>query len=374
MMKKTAVLLMGAASIIAVPAQAREGRVYAGINGGIVFEDQAEVENEPFTGQPPALINTGTGWEVDAVIGYDFGRFRLELEGGYKNQDHDTLIITGPNASNLPVGLRTGPDSTQRIYSGMLNALVDIGPDDGLQFYAGGGAGVAHVDFNLSTPDRGTFINDSDTTFAWQGIAGVRYPLTNNIDVGLKYRYFRVENVNVNGFNDSPLEVRLESHSALASLMVNFGGGRQPAPAPAAAPPPPPPPPPPPQQAAPPPPPQTACNTGPYIVFFEFDRSDLTPEASGILNNAVTAYANCGNARVMLAGHTDRAGSAQYNMALAERRNNSVRSYMTGRGIPAGQISSQAFGESQPRVPTADGVREPQNRRVEITYGPGSGR
>jgi OmpA-OmpF porin, OOP family len=75
----------------------------------------------------------------------------------------------------------------------------------------------------------------------------------------------------------------------------------------------------------------------------------------------------------MLAGHTDRSGSAQYNMALAERRNTSVRGYMTSRGIPAGQISGQAFGESQPRVPTADGVREPQNRRVEITYGPGSG-
>ncbi|NCP25336.1 MAG: OmpA family protein, partial [Erythrobacter sp.] len=130
---------------------------------------------------------------------------------------------------------------------------------------------------------------------------------------------------------------------------------------------------PPPPVAAPPPPPRPACNTGPYIVFFDFDNSDISPEASTILNNAVTAYANCGMARVMLAGHTDTSGSAQYNMGLAQRRNDAVRSYMTGRGVPSGQITGEAFGETQPRVPTADGVREAQNRRVEVTYGPGSG-
>jgi outer membrane protein OmpA-like peptidoglycan-associated protein len=108
-------------------------------------------------------------------------------------------------------------------------------------------------------------------------------------------------------------------------------------------------------------------------VFFDFDRSDVSPEAANILNNAATAYANCGTARVMLAGHTDTSGSAQYNQGLAERRNASVQSYLGGRGVSAGQIMTQAFGESQPRVPTADGVREPQNRRVEVTYGPGSG-
>jgi outer membrane protein OmpA-like peptidoglycan-associated protein len=99
----------------------------------------------------------------------------------------------------------------------------------------------------------------------------------------------------------------------------------------------------------------------------------ITAEAATILDSAVTAYANCGTANVMLAGHTDRAGSVSYNMALAARRNDSVREYLEGRGVPGGRITGEAFGESQPRVPTADGVREAQNRRVEITYGPGSG-
>jgi outer membrane protein OmpA-like peptidoglycan-associated protein len=75
----------------------------------------------------------------------------------------------------------------------------------------------------------------------------------------------------------------------------------------------------------------------------------------------------------MLAGYTDRSGSPKYNLGLSQRRNTEVRSYLTTHGIPDGAITSQAFGEANPRVPTADGVRELQNRRVEITYGPGSG-
>ena len=143
----------------------------------------------------------------------------------------------------------------------------------------------------------------------------------------------------------------------------------------AAAMPPPPPPPPPPAPAvvAPPPVAQAVCNKGPYIVFFDWDKSDITPEASGILDSAVTAYGNCDRVPIMLAGYTDRSGAAQYNQGLSERRNASVRTYLTGRGVPDTVITSQAFGETNNRVPTADGVRELQNRRVEISYGPGSG-
>ncbi|MCE7797757.1 OmpA family protein, partial [Sphingobium sufflavum] len=123
----------------------------------------------------------------------------------------------------------------------------------------------------------------------------------------------------------------------------------------------------------PPPPPVAQCTPGPYIVFFEWDRSDVTPDAATILDNAVSAYANCGNAQVLLAGHADKSGTPKYNLGLSERRNTAVRGYLSSKGIPDGVISSEAFGESRPRVETADGVRELQNRRVEITYGPGSG-
>lgn len=109
---------------------------------------------------------------------------------------------------------------------------------------------------------------------------------------------------------------------------------------------------------------------GPYIIFFEWDRSDITPEAATILDNAVSAYANCDNTQIMLAGYADKSGGAHYNLGLSERRNISVRGYLTSKGVPDGAISSEAFGETRPRVETQDGVRELQNRRVEITYGP----
>jgi outer membrane protein OmpA-like peptidoglycan-associated protein len=108
-------------------------------------------------------------------------------------------------------------------------------------------------------------------------------------------------------------------------------------------------------------------------VFFDWDQSDITPEAATVLDNAVTAYGDCGNAQVMLAGNADKSGSASYNVGLSQRRNDSVRAYLESRGISGGVISSEAFGETRPRVETADGVREPQNRNVTIQYGPGSG-
>ena len=115
------------------------------------------------------------------------------------------------------------------------------------------------------------------------------------------------------------------------------------------------------------------CNKGPYIVFFDWDKSDITPEAQNTLDAAVQAYNNCGSVPIMLAGYTDLSGTQAYNLRLSARRDDSVQAYLTSHGIGGGAISSHAYGKLNPRVPTADGVRELQNRRVEITYGPGSG-
>jgi outer membrane protein OmpA-like peptidoglycan-associated protein len=108
-------------------------------------------------------------------------------------------------------------------------------------------------------------------------------------------------------------------------------------------------------------------------VFFDWDKSNITPEAAMILDSAIAAYANCNSVPIMLAGYADRSGTPKYNLGLSTRRDESVTAYLTSHGVAGSAISSKAFGEANPRVPTADGVRELQNRRVEITYGPGSG-
>ncbi len=75
----------------------------------------------------------------------------------------------------------------------------------------------------------------------------------------------------------------------------------------------------------------------------------------------------------MVAGYADASGSKTYNVALSNRRADEVRGYLTSHGVTGSAITTKGFGEDNQRVPTADGVRELQNRRVEITYGPGAG-
>jgi iron complex outermembrane recepter protein len=119
-------------------------------------------------------------------------------------------------------------------------------------------------------------------------------------------------------------------------------------------------------EAAPPPPPPPA--PGPFIVFFDWNKSVVTPEAASILQASAKAYKETGQARINLSGHADKSGTDVYNEALSTRRSEAVKAYLIGQGVPADAIAASSFGEGKPLVETADGVREPQNRRVEITF------
>jgi iron complex outermembrane receptor protein len=111
-----------------------------------------------------------------------------------------------------------------------------------------------------------------------------------------------------------------------------------------------------------------------YMVFFDFNKSDLTSQAEQIVDQAA---ANAGPAKVTrltVTGHTDTVGSDAYNMRLSRRRAESVAARLEKDGIPSSEIEIVAKGKRDLLVPTADGVREPQNRRVQIVYdgGPNS--
>ena len=375
-MRKLAIVMALASTALATNAYARDGAWYVGVEGGGMLVEDSDFDLG--TVSKAVTVEHEKGYDVDGIIGYDFGPVRAEFEVGYKDANLDSVTLNGATAgvpggggSGLPAGTYTtgnfqAADGNTRVLSFMGNLLADFGNDDGFNGFVGGGAGIARVkqsDYQLAKFGS-AFVDDSDSRFAWQVIAGVRKAITSNVDLGLKYRFFNVNNVKTVAVNGAPLNGDIRSHSLLASLVYNFGE-------PAA--PPPPPPPPPPAEPAPPPPPPPVATPGPFIVFFDWNKSDVTPEAASILDNAAAAYQQTGQASITLAGHADKSGSAQYNVGLSQRRADAAKAYLAGKGVPETAISTEAFGESRPLVETADGVREPQNRRVEINFGPGAG-
>jgi OmpA family len=108
-----------------------------------------------------------------------------------------------------------------------------------------------------------------------------------------------------------------------------------------------------------------------YMVFYDWDRSDLSPQAVATLQQATGTFKNGGQSRINAVGYTDTSGPRDYNMALSLRRSNGVKSGLVQQGVPSDAVVATGRGEDGLLVPTADGVREPQNRRVEISMGTG---
>lgn len=105
-----------------------------------------------------------------------------------------------------------------------------------------------------------------------------------------------------------------------------------------------------------------------YLVFFDFDRSNISPVAQRVLEKVVTDAAKMNPSRITVAGNADRSGSDAYNLALSKRRAETVAGALTRAGVARAKLQVEWFGESRPRVKTADGVREPENRNVEIRF------
>jgi len=377
-MRKMAVAIALASTALAGPALAKDHSFYVGLEGGGIIAQNQNFDLRDTAGvtySAPLTAHYKVGYDVDGILGYDFGMFRTEFEVGYKNNNVDYFGVNGAlppltytaGAPGIPAtGNYNLPQGNESILSFMANGLVDFG-GKGRSFggYLGGGVGVARVKQETYGFIRqpASFVDDSDTHFAWQLLAGVYKPISDHVDVTLKYRYFNVDQVNTVAFTGSELKTRVRTHSLLVGLTYNFFT----------------PPPPPPPVIAPPAPvpapaplplcPPAAVTPGPFLVFFDWDRSVITPEAAAILDRAADQYASTGQTSVTLAGHADKSGKADYNLALSQRRADAVKDYMTKKGVAPGVITTEAFGETRPLVDTADGVREPQNRRVEITFG-----
>jgi outer membrane protein OmpA-like peptidoglycan-associated protein len=189
----------------------------------------------------------------------------------------------------------------------------------------------------------------------------VRYNLTPQWGLGAEYRF-------LNGFHPGPFRAAVgggsfntsdyRNHSILLSVTYSFGAPPPPAPmmTPAAAP-------------APTPAPAPAPSAGArqlFIVFFDFDKSTITEAGRKVLDAAAAAVKSNQSVRIDVTGYTDTVGTSQYNLGLSNRRADAVRDYLSRHGIGADHMNVVGKGKTDLRVQTPDGVREPQNRRVEI--------
>jgi OOP family OmpA-OmpF porin len=312
--------LLAAAAIVALPlaaqAQSPQPGLYIGAEGGINWLTNFTA-NTNIPAFPTVSVTPQLGWMAGGVIGYDFVGPRVELEGIYRwNPTNVGVPGTAVNNQVGQLGI-------------MANLLYDFMPGSVITPYIGAGAGLGLVDGNSSL---------SSTVFAYQGIIGLGWNADTNFRVNLDGRYYGTSNPTVNGVGWTN-----NNFSIMLGLQYKFVS------APAAPPP----------QAAPVAPPS-------FMVFFDWDRSNLSAQALNTIKQAAAAYKTKGNARVTATGHTDTSGTEAYNMALSLRRANAVKDALVRDGVPAMAISVIGKGETQPLVQTADGVREPQNRRVEI--------
>ena len=271
-------------------------------------------------------VTGGVGFGIGALIGgYDFVGPRVEVEVAYGQ---------APVTAYFPIGTFS---ATGRQLQFMGKVLYDFFPAAILTPYVGAGAGLALVSTS------GAF---DSPQFAYQGLVGGAWNIDSQWRLFLEGRYVgtTAPTVNVAGFN-----VSVPNNNIVAII----GGQYKFAPA----------------AAAPPPPSPPMVSPPSFMVFFDWDRSNLSQQALTTIQQAANAFKTKGNARITATGHTDTSGP---EMATGTWRCRCARAATRSRtplvrdGVPAQAISVVGMGERGLLVQTGDNVREPQNRRVEI--------
>jgi len=308
---------------------------FGGEGGWTMLEDQTGR-----IGSLPIKQTFNDGFNVGARAGYAWGPWRFEEEFRFQQNSQNRLSI-GP--------FTVKANGHRDAYAVMSNLLYDFTLGWPITPHIGAGVGAVGLHDGLGISGVGTIASSTTWEFGYQGIAGVRYNINPALAFDIDYRYLGTTDPT---FHTRPFHIPYTSgystHSVVASLSVMFG-----------APPPPPPP-------LPPAPPVLARKV--FLVFFDWDRDTITPEGMAIIQQAAAAFRSGAPVTIQVTGYTDASGSAGYNQRLSERRANNVANAMIHLGVPRQAMSVSGRGKNDQRVPTADGVREPQNRRVEIVF------
>jgi len=395
-----------AAALVASSAAAQVNGLYGAPDLGYHQPEgiEATSSNDAPDGRPYSwTFDSEDDYAGFARVGYRISpQFRVELEGGYRASDVESVrgeargasVAQGLCTLNVP---RTGanaqcgsPSGTIEAQTLMLNGVFDFGFAFLQRFVPFIGVGVNRVSVDVigqvsnvgaasatNPAVQNLTIDDEDVTLAYQGLAGLTFNATERLALDLTYRYLSGSDITVASLGSAPGGVQPGAFSgAYEEQSLTLGVRYAFAPPPAPVPPPPPlpaePSPPPPVEVPPPPPPAPAPAPAPvfeareFIVYFPFDQATLTPEARTVVQEAATYAASGGAAQVQVVGHADTSGSAAYNIRLSERRARAVADAMVGLGADPALITADWRGEANPAVPTGDGVREPLNRRATV--------
>ncbi len=279
----------------------------------------------------------------------------------------------------------------------MVNGYYDLFSGSDWRPYVGAGIGLMRLNADGITPIGGSTIDDEDTVVAVQGIAGIGYRVNDRLGLFTDYRFLATTEADYTTAAGRPADADYREHRVVIGLRWSFGGSEA-APKPAAAtfmepkktakkpldmpwspedrpkavpkqpvtPVAKPTPTPPKQVARAPEPAKSPAAQRRFVVHFDWDRWALTGEARAIIRAAGEAGAGGRATGIHATGHADRSGPARYNMILSQRRAEAVKAELVKLGVPAGAITVEWKGEAAPVAKTADGIREPKNRRVEI--------
>jgi outer membrane protein OmpA-like peptidoglycan-associated protein len=357
-----------AATILAAPIAAMAQPVtgiYIGAGAGGGFQPQTSVKALSFgTVQAHGghLYNEGQVVGVGSV-GYGLGNgLRFEVEGDYRD-GHSRL-----GGAHTTAGFPARGGGDVQTYGVMFNGFYDFDPGLGFLFpYVGAGVGyererlTSGIAYTVGPAARTLGVtSNSMGNLAAQGILGFAIPIAGIPGLSLTAEYVYHVDTDSDGFRGRVSlpgvteagRIKLDSLQSHAGLIgLRYALNAAPAPAPLAP-------------AVTMPPAGAVART--YLVFFDWDRSDLTARARQIIAEAAKNSTAVAATKIEVSGNADRSGTPQYNMGLSLRRAETVAAELVRDGVPRAAINIHAYGDTRPLVPTAAGVREPQNRRVEI--------